>query len=55
MPRLLKKTEAATLLRNSSRTLDRFRRLGVLNSTKMGNAVMFTEDDLVEFVRRSRD
>lgn len=42
------------MLRISTSTLDKFRRQGAINSIKMGGTVMFTEWDIIEFLRRSR-
>lgn len=54
VPRLYQKNEAAQMLRISSRPLDRYRKEGSINSIKMRGVVLFSEWDIVEFLRRSR-
>lgn len=54
VPRLFKKRETAELLRISTATLDKFRKTGAINSIKVGNTVLFSEWDIIEFLRRGR-
>jgi excisionase family DNA binding protein len=54
VPKLLTKKEAANRLTISTRTLDRFRRLGLLQAVKVRNVVRFRESDLDDFLSRHR-
>ncbi len=47
---LYKKREAARLLEISESTLDRLRKLGLIESKKVGGQIMFTTIEIARFI-----
>ena len=52
---LLDKREAAMLLKTSTVSIDRYRKMGLLPCRKFGSLVRFTQSDIDEFVTRTVD
>jgi len=50
---LLKKTEVAEILRVSSRTIDRFRSVGMLRSTKIAGSVRFQLEEIERYIKKN--
>jgi excisionase family DNA binding protein len=50
---LLKKSEAALMLRISTRTIDRLRSVGVLRVTKIAGSVRFPLEEIERFIRKN--
>lgn len=48
---LMTKKEAASYLRTSTRTIDDYRKRGLLNACKIGKKVLFRQSELIKSVK----